>query len=87
MYKHLLNGNWEQYDPFEADYRIEASMNQSEGFSFFKAFQGWLSFSSSRPSEGTIKVFPNLKEATAYWYTQPLMDHVQTDEYFWGVIS
>ena len=73
MYRHISEGNWENYDPFEIDYRLEASMTStSKGFSFFKAFQGWLSFSSSGPNDGTLKVFPNLKEATAFWYSQPL---------------
>ena len=73
MYRHISEGNWENYDPFEIDYRLEASMTStSKGYSFFKAFQGWLSFSSSGPNDGTLKVFPNLKEATAFWYSQPL---------------
>ena len=73
MYRHISEGNWENYDPFEIDYRLEASVtSRSKGFSFFKAFQGWLSFSSSGANDGTLKVFPNLKEATAFWYSQPL---------------
>ena len=81
-----LDGNWENHDPFEADYRIEALMEKSDKFSFFKAFHGWLSFSSSGALDGTLKVFPNLKEATAYWYSQPLMDYVQLDEYISSVL-
>ena len=69
MYRHILEGNWEDYDPFEIDYRIEAISNKVDGFSFFKAFEGWLSLSSSSTNDGAMHVFPNLKEATAYWYT------------------
>ena len=69
VYRHILEGNWEAYDPFEIDYRIEAISNSVDGFSFFKAFEGWLSLSSSSTNDGAMHVFPNLKEATAYWYT------------------
>ena len=69
VYRHILDGNWKDYDPFEIDYRIEAISNRVDGFSFFKAFEGWLSLSSSSTNDGAMHVFPNLKEATAYWYT------------------
>ena len=88
VYRHISEGNWENYDPFEIDYRLEAPMTStSKGFSFFKAFQGWLSFSSSGPNDGTLKVFPNLKEATAFWYSQPL-NHTTGNkkDYFSSVI-
>ena len=69
VYRHILDGNWKDYDPFEIDYRIETISNKVDGFSFFKAFEGWLSLSSSSTNDGAMHVFPNLKEATAYWYT------------------
>ena len=43
VYRHILEGNWRDYDPFEVDYRVEANMNEagySNGCTFFRAFQG-----------------------------------------------
>lgn len=43
------------------------------GCSVFRSWQGWLSLSETGPSEGTLKVFPFLKEATAYWILRPFV--------------
>ena len=43
VYRHIIEGNWRDYDPFEVDYRVEANMNEagySNGCTFFRAFQG-----------------------------------------------
>lgn len=78
-YRHITNGNWDLYDPFEADFRTEASLNDGgyvKGCTFFKAFQGWLSLSTIEPGHGTLKVLPSLKESTAYWYLRPFLEDV-----------
>jgi hypothetical protein len=39
VYRHILSGNWEKYDPFEVDYRVEANMNDvgyANGCTFFR---------------------------------------------------
>ena len=39
VYRHILNGNFEDYDPFEIDYRVEANMNDfgyANGCTFFR---------------------------------------------------
>lgn len=36
-------------------------------------FQGWLSMSSTGPGEGTLKICPLLKHATAYLMLRPFM--------------
>ncbi|ORY46228.1 hypothetical protein BCR35DRAFT_297286 [Leucosporidium creatinivorum] len=41
------------------------------GCSVFRPFQGWLSMSETGPNEGTLRVFPLLKEATAYIVLRP----------------
>ena len=82
VYRHILNGDWPDYDPFEADYRSEAIMKESgyaNGYSFFRAFQGWLTLSPSGPGSGTLRVLPLLKEATAYWILRPFMSDVPRD--------
>jgi hypothetical protein len=38
----------------------------------FRAFQGWTSMSHTGPNEGTLRVFPYLREMTAYLMLRPL---------------
>jgi hypothetical protein len=38
----------------------------------FRAFQGWTSLSHTGPNEGTLRVFPYLREMTAYVLLRPL---------------
>jgi hypothetical protein len=38
----------------------------------FRAFQGWTSLSSTGPSEGTLRVYPLLRDMTAYVILRPL---------------
>lgn len=76
VYHQILTGNWEKFDSFDATYRADATMEMYStvgGCSVFRSWQGWLSLSKTGPNEGTLKVFPFLKEATAYWILRPLV--------------
>lgn len=75
-YTKILEGKWEAYDPFDANHRISAHQDLYNGAgacSMFRFFQGWLSMSSTGPGEGTLKICPLLKQATAYLMLRPLM--------------
>jgi hypothetical protein len=37
----------------------------------FRALQGWTSLSHTGPNEGTLKVFPAIKESSAYMMLRP----------------
>ncbi|RMZ78455.1 hypothetical protein DV737_g3906, partial [Chaetothyriales sp. CBS 132003] len=77
VYSKILQGNWEEYDPFDARHRIAATMDMYNGggaCSMFRLFQGWLAMSSTAPGEGTLKVCPLLKHATAYLILRPFFD-------------
>ena len=82
VYKKILEGNWEDYDPFDGTYRVNANMNlhgtQSQ-CTFFRTFQGWLSFSNTGPGLGTLQVFPLLKESISYVMLRPFLDDVPSD--------
>lgn len=74
VYQAIFSGDWESYDPFDARHRIRANMNMyngAGGCSAFRLFQGWLSMSSTGPGEGTLRVCPLLKHATAYVMLRP----------------
>jgi len=76
VYTKILSGNWEEFDSFDATHRAKAVMDMYStvgGCSIFRSWQGWLSLSETGPGEGTLKVFPFLKEATAYWILRPFV--------------
>jgi hypothetical protein len=84
VYHQIITGNWEQFDSFDASYRAEANMEMYStvgGCSVFRSWQGWLSLSETGPNEGTLKVFPFLKEATAYWYLRPFVRPTASGEW------
>lgn len=75
-YSKILEGRWEEYDPFDAKHRIASNQDLYNGAgacSMFRFFQGWLSMSSTGPGEGTLKICPILKHATAYLILRPFM--------------
>ncbi|KIW27071.1 uncharacterized protein PV07_06849 [Cladophialophora immunda] len=77
VYQTILNGRWEEYDPFDARHRIEANMDLYNGAgacSMFRLFQGWLSMSSTGPGEGTLKVCPLIRHVTSYLILRPFIN-------------
>ena len=82
VYTRILQGRWEEYDPFDARHRINAVMDMYNGpgaCSMFRLFQGWMSMSSTGPGQGTLQVCPLLKQATAYLILRPFFD-LETNE-------
>ena len=77
VYHEIFEGRWENYNAFDAKHRINARMDLYNGAgtcSMFRVFQGWLSMSDTRPREGTLKLCPMLKHATAYILLRPFFD-------------
>ncbi|KAI9745225.1 MAG: hypothetical protein M1818_001503 [Claussenomyces sp. TS43310] len=82
VYDKIWQGQWEEYDPFESSVRLDAVINLHEGAgncSMFRMFQGWLSLSTTSPGEGTLKVYPLLKQATAYYLLRPFFSAKNAD--------
>ncbi|KKZ59019.1 hypothetical protein EMCG_00884 [[Emmonsia] crescens] len=82
VYQKILEGSWEEYDPFDARHRVHAKMDLYNGAgacSMLRFFQGWLSMSDTGPGEGTLHICPMLKQSTAYTILRPFFD-VQTSE-------
>ncbi|KAG2188253.1 hypothetical protein INT44_001006 [Umbelopsis vinacea] len=80
-YQKILDGNWEEYDPFDATHRVDATMDMYDcggGCSMFRSFQGWVSLSDVQsPGGGTLKVCPLIKETTSYIMMRPLLDDLK----------
>lgn len=67
---------------FDASLRDPTNANLHDAPAYcgvFRTWQGWLSLSSTGPGEGTLRVFPALREATAYVLLRPFFRAVNTD--------
>ncbi|KAJ7181019.1 DUF1479-domain-containing protein [Mycena filopes] len=72
----ILEGGsaWKEYDAYDAAPRVHAKMDLHETASqcsIFRPWQGWTAMSTTGPGEGTLRVFPKLAVATAYWMLRP----------------
>ncbi|EXJ91449.1 hypothetical protein A1O1_04561 [Capronia coronata CBS 617.96] len=73
-YQKILEGKWEEHDPWQMDPRGDAKVALYRGIgscSGFRSFQGWLGMSDCAPGEGTLRVLPSLKLSTAYIMLRP----------------
>ena len=81
-YSSVFQGNWDEHDPFEASSRLGVTSDLYSGAgacSMFRMYQGWLSLSSTGPGEGTLKVNPLFKLATAYYLLRPFFVPLNPD--------
>ncbi|KAI9489915.1 DUF1479 domain protein [Zychaea mexicana] len=86
-YTKILEGKWEEYDPYDVTHRIEANMDLYDapgGCSMFRIFQGWLAISKITPGGGTLRVCPLVKEPTAYFMMKPLLEESMGTSNFMG---
>ncbi|KAJ5083264.1 Protein of unknown function DUF1479 [Penicillium angulare] len=77
VYNKILEGNWENYDPWDAKHRLSAKMDLYNGAgacSMLRFFQGWLSMSDTAPGEGSLHVCPMVVHSTAYTILRPFFD-------------
>ncbi|KAK9319798.1 hypothetical protein V1517DRAFT_296615 [Lipomyces orientalis] len=74
VYDKIFEGDWENYDAWDASSRVDAVNNLYDGLgacSMFRMWQGWLSMSKSGPFEGTLLVNPLIQLATVYLLLRP----------------
>ncbi|KAF4570972.1 hypothetical protein EYR36_008299 [Pleurotus pulmonarius] len=70
----ILSGDWRAHDPYDLEGRLNARSslygrpNQS---TVFRTFQGWLALSETAPTQGTLKVFPDVLMSNAYLILRP----------------
>ncbi|KAH9029467.1 DUF1479-domain-containing protein [Lactarius hengduanensis] len=60
----ILSGRWRDHDPFDAAPRLHACQDLYHAC-------GWTSMSTTGPGQGTLRVVPMLKLATAYLILRP----------------
>ncbi|KAI5124428.1 hypothetical protein M0805_008312 [Coniferiporia weirii] len=73
-YKDILGGNWRNHDPYDLVGRLNAKLSlygRPNQASVFRTFQGWLALSETAPTQGTLKVFPDVLLSNAYLILRP----------------
>lgn len=76
-YDRILEGKWEEYDPWDADRRIGAVLDLYGGVGNCSAFwmqQAWLSMSEIKGGEGHLMVNPLLRASTSYLLLRPFFE-------------
>ncbi|KAI9375891.1 hypothetical protein BJX61DRAFT_492494 [Aspergillus egyptiacus] len=81
-YQKISDGEWEKYDAWCADHRLDADMNISGAevnCSCWRSMQGWLSLSHCNTGDGTLRLLLSLKLSTAYYMLRPFF--VDTEDF------
>lgn len=80
VYRHVLDGNWQDYDAFDAIGRTATQEIKSPAVcSMFRTFQGWTALSSQGPGDGTLQLVPSTL-AAPYLLLRALQDDVPAGE-------
>ncbi|KAF5367135.1 hypothetical protein D9758_003872 [Tetrapyrgos nigripes] len=70
----IFSGNWRKHDPYALSGRLNARSSlyqRPNQASIFRTFQGWLAMSETAPTQGTLKVFPDVLLSNAYLILRP----------------
>ncbi len=80
IYHKIFTGDWQDYLPFDGAYRNTVENIPSPAVCrAFRTYQGWIALTQQGPGDGTLKLIPMLKEATAYTMLRPFLDDVPED--------
>ena len=76
VYEKIFSDDFENYDPFDANFRNTTQMIESPAVSHvFRTFQGWVALTEQGPGDGTLQLIP-IAKSMAYILTRALMDDV-----------
>jgi hypothetical protein len=80
VYRHVLSGNWRDYDAFAAAFRPEVREVPSAAVcSMFRTFQGWTALTRQGRGDGTLQLIP-IAQAMVYVLLRALQDDVADDD-------
>ena len=80
VYRHLLAGTVDSYDPFDAAFRTVTKEIPSPAVcSMFRTYQGWTALSRQGPGDGTLNLVP-IANAMGWVILRALQDDVPDDE-------
>ncbi|KAJ4297518.1 hypothetical protein N0V90_005410 [Kalmusia sp. IMI 367209] len=77
-YAAIFEGNWQEWDGWVADKRIDASSDlyhTGNSCSCWRSMQAWLSLSHCNTGEGTLRLLPSFKASVAYMMLRPLFEN------------
>jgi hypothetical protein len=79
-FRHLFDGDFAAYDPWDAAYRTEAAQYPGSTMcSAFRTFQGWTALSEMANDQGVLHTVP-IPRAMAYLMLRPLLSDVAEDD-------
>jgi hypothetical protein len=79
-FRHLFDGDFAAYDPWDAAYRTEAVQYPGSTMcSAFRTFQGWTALSEMANDQGVLHTVP-IPRAMAYLMLRPLLSDVAEDD-------
>jgi hypothetical protein len=79
-YRHVLSGNWREYDVFDAAWRTDVQEFPSPAVcSMFRTFQGWTALTRQGKGDGTLQLIP-IANSMAYVLLRALQDDVPETE-------
>jgi hypothetical protein len=73
-FEDILSGEWRKHDPYALAGRLNARSSlygRPSQATVFRTFQGWLAMSETEPTQGTLKVFPDVLLSNAYIILRP----------------
>ena len=80
VYRHLLAGDVDAYDPFDAAFRTATKEIPSPAVcSMFRTYQGWTALSRQGPGDGTLNLVP-IANAMAWVILRALQDDIAEDD-------
>jgi len=80
VYRHLLSGAVDRYDPFDAAFRtVTREIPSPAVCSMFRTYQGWTALSRQGPGDGTLNLVP-IANAMGWVILRALQDDVPEDE-------
>ena len=80
VYRHVFDGNWREYDPFDAAFRPDVEEIASPAVcSMFRTFQGWTALTPQGPGDGTLQLVP-IANSMVYILLRALQDDVADDD-------
>ncbi|WP_144149286.1 DUF1479 domain-containing protein [Paraburkholderia sp. BCC1884] len=80
VYRHVFDGNWRDYDAFDAAFRPDVQEIPSPAVcSMFRTFQGWTALTPQGPGDGTLQLVP-IANSMVYILLRALQDDVAPDD-------
>ncbi len=80
IHKSLLQGNWQDYDPFNAAFRVTTSHNvPTSPCSMYRTYQGWTALSKQGADGGTLQLLPSVR-GLAWAFLRSLQSDVIEDD-------